>query len=85
MGKELWRWRDCLQQRRGVIIANASKLKCLHRIDLGGAFLRIGDPHMTGFRGQEFDFTGIDGEWYAVFSSPPSMHVNMRGKSATSA
>ena len=36
---------------------------------------------MTGFRGQKFDFTGVDGEWYALFSSPPSMHVNMRGKS----
>ena len=36
---------------------------------------------MTGFLGQKFDFTAIDGQWYAVFSSPPSMQVNMRGKS----
>eukprot|EP00903_Cladosiphon_okamuranus_P020827 g19127.t1 len=37
-----------------------------------------GDPHMTGFLGQKFDFTGFDGDWYALFSSPPSIHVNMR-------
>lgn len=35
---------------------------------------------MTGYRGQKFDFTGIDDKWYALFSSPPSIHVNMRGK-----
>ena len=35
---------------------------------------------MTGFRGQKFDFTGVDGKWYALFSSLPSMHVNMRGR-----
>eukprot|EP00903_Cladosiphon_okamuranus_P020829 g19129.t1 len=40
--------------------------------------IAVGDPHMTGFHGQKFDFTGIDGEWYALFSSPPSMHINMR-------
>ena len=36
---------------------------------------------MTGFLGQKFDFTGTDGQWYALFSSPPAMHINMRGKS----
>eukprot|EP00903_Cladosiphon_okamuranus_P019705 g18107.t1 len=37
-----------------------------------------GDPHMTGFRGQKFDFTGQDGGWYAILSVPESLHVNMR-------
>eukprot|EP00752_Nemacystus_decipiens_P014856 g13227.t1 len=37
-----------------------------------------GDPHMTGFRGQTFDFTGEDGEWYCLISDLPSMHLNMR-------
>lgn len=37
-----------------------------------------GDPHMTGFRGQTFDFTGDDGEWYCLISDLPSMHLNMR-------
>ena len=33
---------------------------------------------MTGFRGQKFDFTGEDGEWYALISDLPAMHLNMR-------
>ena len=33
---------------------------------------------MTGFRGQTFDFTGEDGEWYCLVSDLPSMHLNMR-------
>lgn len=33
---------------------------------------------MTGFRGQKFDFTGDSGEWYALVSDLPSMHLNMR-------
>jgi len=33
---------------------------------------------MTGFRGQTFDFTGEDGEWYCLISDLPSMHLNMR-------
>lgn len=33
---------------------------------------------MTGFRGQTFDFTGEDGEWYCLISESPSMHLNMR-------
>ncbi|CAM9891998.1 unnamed protein product [Scytosiphon promiscuus] len=37
-----------------------------------------GDPHMTGFRGQKFDFNGEDGAWYSVISSEPSVHLNMR-------
>lgn len=37
-----------------------------------------GDPHMTGFRGQKFDFTGEDGGWYAVVSALPAIHLNMR-------
>ncbi|CAM9145362.1 unnamed protein product [Ectocarpus sp. 6 AP-2014] len=31
------------------------------------------DPHMTGFRGQKFDFTGVDGEWYCLVSDRPSI------------
>ncbi|CAM9792063.1 unnamed protein product [Laminaria digitata] len=41
----------------------------------GGA---CGDPHMTGFLGQKFDFTGRDGAWYALISDCPTMHLNMR-------
>ncbi|CAM9763993.1 unnamed protein product, partial [Hapterophycus canaliculatus] len=37
-----------------------------------------GDPHMTGFLGQKFDFTGEDGGYYALVSDLPSMHMNMR-------
>ncbi|CAM9723506.1 unnamed protein product, partial [Ectocarpus fasciculatus] len=37
-----------------------------------------GDPHMTGFRGQKFDFVGQDGEWYSVVSDMPDLQVNMR-------
>ncbi|CAM9208077.1 unnamed protein product [Ectocarpus fasciculatus] len=37
-----------------------------------------GDPHMTGFRGQKFDFVGQDGHWYSVLSDTPSLEVNMR-------
>ena len=39
-----------------------------------------GDPHMTGFRGQKFDFTGEDGRWYSVLSDrqPNNIHLNMR-------
>ncbi|CAM9616834.1 unnamed protein product [Ectocarpus sp. 12 AP-2014] len=37
-----------------------------------------GDPHMTGFRGQKFDFTGQDGGWYSVLSDMPRIHLNMR-------
>lgn len=33
---------------------------------------------MTGFHGQKFDFTGEDGDWYALISDLPSMHLNMR-------
>ncbi|CAM9241036.1 unnamed protein product [Ectocarpus sp. 12 AP-2014] len=37
-----------------------------------------GDPHMTGFLGQKFDFTGEDGGYYALVSDFPNMHMNMR-------
>ncbi|CAM9754778.1 unnamed protein product [Ectocarpus sp. 13 AM-2016] len=43
--------------------------------DAAGA---CGDPHMTGFLGQKFDFVGQDGEWYAVVSDMPDLEVNMR-------
>eukprot|EP00903_Cladosiphon_okamuranus_P020054 g18420.t1 len=43
--------------------------------DITGA---CGDPHMTGFLGQKFDFTGEDGEWYCLLDDGPSMHLNMR-------
>eukprot|EP00903_Cladosiphon_okamuranus_P012010 g11277.t1 len=36
-----------------------------------------GDPHMTGFMGQKFDFTGEDGGYYAVIADD-NMHINMR-------
>ena len=36
-----------------------------------------GDPHMTGFLGQKFDFTGEDGQWYCLISDLPDIHVNM--------
>eukprot|EP00752_Nemacystus_decipiens_P016815 g15047.t1 len=36
-----------------------------------------GDPHMTGFLGQKFDFTGQDGGWYALIADD-NMQVNMR-------
>eukprot|EP00752_Nemacystus_decipiens_P012584 g11144.t1 len=37
-----------------------------------------GDPHMTGFHGQKFDFTGEDGGWYCLLRDLPGMHLNMR-------
>lgn len=40
--------------------------------------LEIDDPHMTGFSGQKFDFTGEEGAWYALVSEPPSLHLNIR-------
>eukprot|EP00903_Cladosiphon_okamuranus_P022788 g20980.t1 len=43
--------------------------------DITGA---CGDPHMTGFLGQKFDFTGEDGQWYCLLDDGPSMHLNMR-------
>eukprot|EP00752_Nemacystus_decipiens_P009958 g8881.t1 len=43
--------------------------------DITGA---CGDPHMTGFLGQKFDFTGEDGDWYCLVNDGPSMHLNMR-------
>ncbi|CAM9484782.1 unnamed protein product, partial [Hapterophycus canaliculatus] len=36
-----------------------------------------GDPHMTGFLGQKFDFTGQDGERYSLIADA-NMHINMR-------
>lgn len=32
---------------------------------------------MTGFMGQKFDFTGEDGEWYALIADD-NMNINMR-------
>lgn len=32
---------------------------------------------MTGFLGQKFDFTGQDGEWYALVADA-NIHINMR-------
>ena len=37
-----------------------------------------GDPHMTSFRGQKFDFVGNDNGWYAAVSDLPYMPINMR-------
>ena len=37
-----------------------------------------GDPHMTGFRGQKFDFVGEDAGWYTAVSDLPHLHLNMR-------
>lgn len=36
-----------------------------------------GDPHMVGFQLQKFDFTGEDGEWYALIHDK-TMSMNMR-------
>ena len=36
-----------------------------------------GDPHMTGFLGQKFDFTGEDGGWYCLIKDD-NMQVSMR-------
>eukprot|EP00752_Nemacystus_decipiens_P008269 g7394.t1 len=36
-----------------------------------------GDPHMTGFLGQNFDFTGQDGGWYSLIADA-NIQVNMR-------
>lgn len=36
-----------------------------------------GDPHMTGFLGQKFDFTGDDGGWYALIADM-GISINMR-------
>ena len=44
----------------------------------GGFPLEIGDPHITGFSGQKFTFTGDDGTWYVLISDPPSLRVNIR-------
>lgn len=37
-----------------------------------------GDPHLVGFNGQKFDFTGEDGAWYSLLSDGPCLRVNMR-------
>ena len=50
---------------------------CIYFVSRRCAFL-AGDPHMTGFLGQKFDFPGVDGEWYALISDLPSVHINMR-------
>lgn len=36
-----------------------------------------GDPHMFGFLGQKFDFTGQDAAWYSLIADD-NMHINMR-------
>lgn len=42
-------------------------------IDIGGN----GDPHMSGFKGQKFDFTGKEDAWYALLHDSNSA-INMR-------
>lgn len=38
-----------------------------------------GDPHMVGFQHQKFDFTGEDGQWYAlIHDSAMDLDMNMR-------
>ncbi|CAM9412482.1 unnamed protein product [Scytosiphon promiscuus] len=37
-----------------------------------------GDPHMVGFLGQKFDFTGGDGAWYCLMKDSPTFQMNMR-------
>lgn len=39
--------------------------------------LSSGDPHMTGFLGQKFDFTGEDGAWYCLIADE-NININMR-------
>lgn len=37
-----------------------------------------GDPHLVGFKGQRFDFTGEEGFWYALVSDGPCHQANIR-------
>lgn len=36
------------------------------------------DPHLTGLRGQRFDWSGRDGGWYAFLSTPDQLQMNLR-------
>ncbi|CAM9584751.1 unnamed protein product, partial [Ectocarpus sp. 8 AP-2014] len=36
------------------------------------------DPHLTGLRGQHFDWYGEDGGWYAFLSTPDELQMNLR-------
>ena len=62
---------------QGIIFVCAWYINALKLVSHRGASLP-GDPHMTGFHGQKFDFTGEDNEWYALISDLPSAHINMR-------
>eukprot|EP00903_Cladosiphon_okamuranus_P005334 g5332.t1 len=53
-------------------------LVCEDKEVLSSSSGACGDPHMTGFHGQKFDFTGEDGAWYCLVNDGPSMHLNMR-------
>ncbi|CAN0286207.1 unnamed protein product, partial [Ectocarpus fasciculatus] len=39
--------------------------------------MSCGDPHMTGFLGQKFDFTGKDGAWYCLIADD-QININVR-------
>eukprot|EP00752_Nemacystus_decipiens_P011582 g10286.t1 len=36
------------------------------------------DPHVSGLRGQRFDWSGEDGGWYAFLSTPDQLQMNLR-------
>ncbi|CAM9659945.1 unnamed protein product [Scytosiphon promiscuus] len=59
----------------------ADEICCLETLICGEPSIRdptvCGDPHMTGFLGQKFDFTGEDGGWYALIADM-NLTVNMR-------
>lgn len=64
--------------RENTVSPPPACMSSLSAADLTWLVPRTGDPHMTGFRGQKFDFTGQDGAWYCLLSDVPNMHVNMR-------
>lgn len=37
-----------------------------------------GEPHLTGLRGQRYDWFGEDGGWYAFLSTPDQLQMNLR-------
>ncbi|CAN0303542.1 unnamed protein product [Ectocarpus sp. 8 AP-2014] len=64
---------DCTTDERPICCPETG-LCSIRDTDTGAC----GDPHMTGFLGQKFDFVGQDGQWYSVLSDMPSLEVNMR-------
>lgn len=38
----------------------------------------VGDPHMTGFKGQKIDWKGEDGAWYVLLSDSHDLQMTVR-------